>query len=184
MNYPSDPNDNPFAAPEALLTPDADRADDPIAPHLASIGWRILAFAIDWLLIVSLLNGVLAVVMVVLGYRLSDSFSPPVHARALVDKVSYFQVLIIALYFAVQESSRWQATLGKKVVRLKVVRLKVPRVSFGLALVRIGLWYIGCAILFLGLMPALFTRRRQAIHDMITGTLAVRDSYDGPTSDV
>jgi uncharacterized RDD family membrane protein YckC len=77
-------------------------------------------------------------------------------------------------YFALMESSRWQATLGKRLFRLRVVGPGSGRISFGRAVGRAVLKLLGLGILYLGLIPALFTRQRQTLHDLVTGTVVVR----------
>lgn len=73
------------------------------------------------------------------------------------------------LYWAVFESSPWQATLGKKALGLYVTDLAGRRVSFARASGR----HFG-KIIFIGFILAGFTPRKQALHDMMAGCLVLK----------
>jgi uncharacterized RDD family membrane protein YckC len=78
------------------------------------------------------------------------------------------------LYWAVQESSQAQATLGKRALGMRVTDLNGQRISFGRALGRTFAKWISGLIFCIGYIMAGFTERKQALHDMIAGTLVVR----------
>lgn len=81
--------------------------------------------------------------------------------------------LILWLYFAAFESSRWQATPGKKLLGVMVCDLNGQRISFARATGR----YFGKLIsqfFMIGYLMAGFTRRKQAFHDMLAGCLVLR----------
>jgi uncharacterized RDD family membrane protein YckC len=80
------------------------------------------------------------------------------------------------LYFALMESSSWQATLGKKALGLRVTGMDGQRIGFGRATGRYFGKILSALTLFIGFMMAGFTPRKQALHDMIAGTLVVRNS--------
>lgn len=78
------------------------------------------------------------------------------------------------LYFSLFESSGWQATLGKKALGLEVTDLAGRRISFGRATGRFFGKYISGIILFIGFIMAGFTEKKQALHDILAGTLVIR----------
>ncbi len=78
------------------------------------------------------------------------------------------------LYFALLESSAWQATLGKKALGLMVTDLEGHGISFARASGRFFAKIISAIILWIGFMMAGFTEKKQALHDMIAGTLVIR----------
>jgi uncharacterized RDD family membrane protein YckC len=78
------------------------------------------------------------------------------------------------LYYALLESSSWQATLGKKALGLEVTDLEGHRISFGRATGRTFAKIISAMILYIGFMMAGFTDKKQALHDMMAGTLVIR----------
>ncbi len=78
------------------------------------------------------------------------------------------------LYFSLLESSSWQATLGKKALGLEVTDLAGRRISFGRATGRFFGKYISAVILFIGFIMAGITEKKQALHDILAGTLVIR----------
>jgi uncharacterized RDD family membrane protein YckC len=78
------------------------------------------------------------------------------------------------LYFSLLESSGWQATLGKKALGLEVTDLAGRRISFGRATGRFFAKYISAIILMIGFLMAGFTEKKQALHDILAGTLVIR----------
>jgi uncharacterized RDD family membrane protein YckC len=72
------------------------------------------------------------------------------------------------------ESSSKQATLGKMALALKVTDLQGRRISFARATGRHFAKIISGMILLIGYIMAGFTERKQALHDMIAGTLVIR----------
>jgi len=96
-------------------------------------------------------------------------------AIVLVSMVySIFCVVVQWLYFALQESSRAQATLGKRLLGIQVTDRAGNRVGFGRASGRYFGKIISALILYIGFMMAGWTHRKQALHDMMADTLVVR----------
>jgi uncharacterized RDD family membrane protein YckC len=92
----------------------------------------------------------------------------------------FFTNLVLGwLYYALCESQSWQATLGKKMVGIKVVDLSGERISFARATGRYFAKFLSWMILGVGYLMAAFTKRKQALHDLVAETLVVQaDSYD------
>ncbi len=77
------------------------------------------------------------------------------------------------LYCALFESSARQATPGKLAVRIKVTDLNGARISFARATGRyFGEWVTGMT-LGIGYLMVAFTKKRQALHDIIADTVVV-----------
>jgi uncharacterized RDD family membrane protein YckC len=84
--------------------------------------------------------------------------------------------ILIALgcvYYTFFESSNWQATPGKRILRLYVTDLNGQRITLGRAFVRNIARQIS-GFLFIGYVMAGLTEKKQALHDMIAGCLVVR----------
>jgi uncharacterized RDD family membrane protein YckC len=75
------------------------------------------------------------------------------------------------LYGAMMESSVRQATLGKMIFGMKVTDLQGRRISFGRATGRHFAKILSALTLCIGFIMAGFTEKKQALHDMIAGTL-------------
>ncbi len=83
-------------------------------------------------------------------------------------------IVVPWIYEALMESSAHQATLGKKAMGIKVTTLNGDRISFANATGRHFGKYLSALTLCVGFLMAGFTRRKQALHDMIASTLVVR----------
>lgn len=78
------------------------------------------------------------------------------------------------IYHAATQSSSREASLGKQFMGLKVTDLAGERISFGQATGRHFAKYLSTFMLLFGFVVAFFSRRKQAIHDMVAGTLVLR----------
>jgi uncharacterized RDD family membrane protein YckC len=78
------------------------------------------------------------------------------------------------LYEALMTSSSKQGTLGKMAFGMKVTDLNGVRISFARATGRFFAKILSGMILNIGYIMAGFTERKQALHDMIAGTLVLR----------
>lgn len=135
----------------------------------------------------------LSVVMIPLWFATIASAIPNLmeHQRnpfeffpTLLPRLGFFVFVALIgtwLYWALMESSSWQATLGKKALGLTVTDLQGNRLSFGHASGRFfagrgaGIFpYIGWLYYFISCICAGFTEKKQAIHDMIAGCLVIR----------
>lgn len=87
---------------------------------------------------------------------------------------SLLSTVAIWLYFAIQESSWRQATIGKHVMGLKVTDMNGERLTFLRATGRHFGKMLSSAILAVGYFMAGFTEKKQALHDILAGTLVVR----------
>ncbi len=84
------------------------------------------------------------------------------------------------IYFAAMESSSRQATLGKMALGIKVTDLNGNRISFGRATGRYFGKFVSSLIFSIGFIMAAFTRRKQALHDMMAGCLVVNKFTPAP----
>jgi uncharacterized RDD family membrane protein YckC len=79
------------------------------------------------------------------------------------------------LYYALSESSIWQATPGKRLLGLRVANMEGQRLSFTRASARFfGKVLTGLVPFGVGWILAGLTKRKQALHDMIAGCLVLR----------
>jgi uncharacterized RDD family membrane protein YckC len=77
------------------------------------------------------------------------------------------------LYFALFESSAWQATPGKMAVGAKVTDMSGERIGFGQASVRSVGKGFSSMLCFIGYLMAAVTDKRQALHDFLARTLVL-----------
>jgi uncharacterized RDD family membrane protein YckC len=79
------------------------------------------------------------------------------------------------LYWALMQSSKRQATLGKALCGLKVGGPNGERISTARALGREAAKIISSLTLLIGFIIAAFTGKKQALHDFVATTYVVRD---------
>ncbi len=79
-------------------------------------------------------------------------------------------------YFTWLESSKFQATFGKKIMGLAVLDVHCQRITFGQANVRYWSKIISTALLFGGFWMMLFFKKNQTLHDFIAGTIVIQQS--------
>jgi uncharacterized RDD family membrane protein YckC len=110
--------------------------------------------------------------MTVIGFAIVAKVgtSHSMEGDALAQLIGYIPMW---LYFAFMESSAKQATLGKMALGIKVVDLKGNRVTFARASGRFFGKYVSLITCFIGFLMVGFTRRQQALHDMMAKCLVV-----------
>jgi uncharacterized RDD family membrane protein YckC len=120
-----------------------------------------------------IIDGVLLWVAEMIIFR-SIAFRMFVFTAGAMVKTYFWSILIGWLYFALMESSNKQATLGKMLIGIKVTDLDGNRITFGKATARHFSKIISGVILAIGYIMAGFTPKKQALHDIIAGTLVVK----------
>jgi uncharacterized RDD family membrane protein YckC len=165
----------------------------------AGFGQRLLAWLIDMVL----LGVVNSIIMIIVFATLkvpffnnslfSNSFNGGAYgsyysgAYSSNEFITYFASLFIAssivgligtviqwLYYALMESSKHQATLGKIALGLIVTDVNGQKISFGRASGRYFGKILSYIIMYVGFIMAAFTDKKQALHDMLAGTLVVK----------
>ncbi len=127
----------------------------------ASFGKRFLAAFLDGI-IISIINILVTFVLrAILG-------------RSGVNVANLLGIVVAWLYYAIQETSPKQATLGKQALGIVVTDLQGKRIDFVKATIRYFSKIISSIILLIGYIMAAFTEKKQALHDMIAGTLVLK----------
>ena len=78
------------------------------------------------------------------------------------------------LYFAVFESSSYQATPGKLAVNIKLINLQGNKISFLTATGRHWGKWISLLIVYIGFIMVGFTKRKQGLHDQMANCLVIK----------
>ena len=82
--------------------------------------------------------------------------------------------LVPWFYFSFLESSRWQATVGKNVLRLYVTDIEGRRLTRGRAMGRNLAKYLSNLTMGVGYLMCGFTTKKQALHDVLARCLVLR----------
>jgi uncharacterized RDD family membrane protein YckC len=155
----------------------------------AGLGRRLFAFCVDCPVMV-----VTGLAIVALPMRSLVLREAAVHAstdsahlwrvmspsdRAEVDVLYMIAAIVVPwLYYALQEASRYRATLGKRLLGIQVSGLRLNRISFGRAS---GRWFAKFIPTFgIGYCLILFTKRKQALQDILAKCVVVRPRGSAP----
>ena len=79
------------------------------------------------------------------------------------------------LYYSVAESSKFQGTLGKRLLDLKVVDESGNRISVARAAGRLISKIVSAIILLIGFLMVGWTQKKQGLHDKIAKTFVIID---------
>lgn len=115
------------------------------------------------------------------SFTFADTYQEEALAASIVI-VMFIMFLILFtvnwLYHAIMESSTKQATLGKMAISMKVTDMNGNRITFARASGRFFAKILSGLIFNIGYIIAGFTEKKQALHDMIAGTLVINKEYE------
>jgi uncharacterized RDD family membrane protein YckC len=140
----------------------------PEQQHFAGFWLRLAAYLID-LTLIYIVTGVLAIGVVLMGPR-------EINIVAVFWGFVNFALASAALswaYFALFESSPMQGTVGKYAVGIYVTDKYGDPIAFWRATARYWLKLLSNWTLGVGWIIAAFTPRKQALHDLLAGTLVL-----------
>jgi uncharacterized RDD family membrane protein YckC len=84
-------------------------------------------------------------------------------------------LVVLMLYWILADASRYQGSLGKRVLGLKVAGNRGERLTLAAAAGRNLLKILSAILLLIGFMMAGWTRRKQALHDKLTDSYVVAE---------
>lgn len=135
--------------------------------------WRVLAYFIDAIILyigTSILTGLFGVTLPMAG---TGALPDEVFTGAFFGLMGT-NLVLNWLYFALLESSKLQATIGKLAIGLVVTDMDGERISFLRATGRYFAKILSSLILCIGYIMVAFTQRKQGLHDLIAGTLVYK----------
>jgi uncharacterized RDD family membrane protein YckC len=135
--------------------------------YYGSFDQRLLASAIDWFI----LTGVFIFFMVI-GLLLNSD-----KEAQLFIIIGFLLAIPVAkiIYHIIMESSAKQATIGKGILGIKVCDINGERLSLAHSAGRNFAKILSVLTLFIGYLFAFFNSRQQCLHDMVAGTLVMKD---------
>ena len=83
--------------------------------------------------------------------------------------------VIALVYYVFMESSSRSATIGKQVMQIKVLDENGDNLTLSKSIIRNFVKVLCGNIFMLGFFFALFTKNKQALHDILGTTLVVED---------
>ena len=116
-----------------------------------------------------------AIIDSILMFCISLSISIPIlfMSPELADAAPILGLIGGLFYRVGMESSSYQGTVGKILLNIKVVGIDNKRISFGRALVRYFASFASAMFLGIGYLFALFTKRKQTLHDLLVETTVI-----------
>ncbi|MDB5089109.1 MAG: putative rane protein YckC, family [Mucilaginibacter sp.] len=138
-----------------------------VPQYFGSFDQRLMASALDWFFVA----GICIVFAFILSLFVKDQ------ATRLVIVFSLFGVipLIKLIYHVIMECSAKQATYGKQILKIKVGDMQGYRISPGRATGRNLAKLFSVLTFFIGYLFSFFNKQQQCLHDMIAGTLVMKD---------
>jgi len=143
-------------------------------PRYAGFWIRVLASLIDWILAQIAIIIIVVPLAFVLGASMADTSSAEEIEASGEALGTILGIFVQWLWFTIPESSKWQATIGKKLLGLKVTDEAGRRIGFGRANGRYWSKILSGLILCIGFIMVAFTDKKQGLHDKIASTLVVR----------
>jgi uncharacterized RDD family membrane protein YckC len=138
-----------------------------IPQYFAGFDLRLLASVVDWFLI----SGIY--IFIVVSFLM---FIPDKQLRMGI-ALSLLVVIPVTklIYHIIMESSAKQGTYGKQLLKIKVCDMQGNRISLGHSAGRNLAKLLSVLILFTGYLFSFFNMKQQCLHDMIAGTVVVKD---------
>ncbi len=158
-------------------------------PEYADFGSRLAAYLID-LLAVGIPYVIIYIILIAIAgaistHLLTSSLSSPGYSSAVAGAalgLTFWVMLILDIlspivfvfYWAIMESSPWQATLGKRVLGLVVTDMYGDRLIFGQSMKRAWGKLLSIIIFYVGFFLMLGSPHRQTMHDSMASTVVLK----------
>lgn len=148
-------------------------------PHpYASFWQRAAAGTVDLLLLFIAYDTLVTLTGIGISWERELEGLPSMEAMMNPTISFYLNIILTEIfflfYFVVFVSSPMRATLGMQLLGLTLVDQANNRISWQCALVRYISVTFSMAFLFIGFLMMLWTEKRQALHDQITGTFVLQ----------
>jgi uncharacterized RDD family membrane protein YckC len=164
---------NPYAAPAGSLVeqPFAEAAGIQYADYLPRVGASLLDCLFTGLMTCIPAFGMTIIFLAGAGNDPDAQAAVGAAANCCAQVVGQ---LIGLAYYVVLETSPKQGTWGKQIVGIKVTDMSGNRITIGRAIGRYFAKFITAFTCGIGLLMPLFTEKKQTLHDMIAGCLALK----------
>lgn len=171
-------SNNPYASPENDHDIEEEVEEGLEDLRYAGFWQRFAAYVIDNLIITAILFGILILFSFAMAFSHEingQEFDPEDPNVDFLMNILWLagSVFVGWLYFAVQESSQAQASLGKRILGIKLVDENGNRISFQRSTGR-HFAKILSSIFMIGYLIQPFQDKAQAMHDRMAATLVVQ----------
>lgn len=135
--------------------------------YFASFDQRLMAWAIDYFLIVV----VYAIVLAIAVLFIEDKQTRIALVSAFFTLVPFTKFV----YCSIADASKTQGSIGKKLMDIKVTNEFGQRLTFGAALLRNVAKIISNFTFGFGYLYCFLNKKQQCLHDVIVGTLVIKE---------
>jgi uncharacterized RDD family membrane protein YckC len=142
----------------------------PVSGILANFWWRLLAYIIDYILLVLLIASVSVAFGLILRFTGVSFYWEDAHDM----KLRLITIILFITYHSGFESTRMQGSIGKTICGLKVVNANGLRINFSNALGRNAGKLISSLVCGMGFLNIFWDKRRQGWHDQMAKTYVIR----------
>jgi len=138
-----------------------------IPQYFAGFDQRLLASALDWFFV----SGACIIITFAASLFIDDKTSRIAIAFSLLIVIP----IVNLIYHIIMEGSAKQGTYGKQLLKIKVCDLQGYPLRFAHAAGRNLAKALSVSPLFIGYLFSFFNKQQQCLHDMIAGTLVMKD---------
>lgn len=138
-----------------------------VPQYFGAFDQRVLAAIIDWLIVG---GGFVIVALIIILFI----YSPLVKAILSISLIVIIPIAYL-IYHIAMEGSPAQATYGKKILKIRVCNLDGSDINRSKAAARNFAKFFSLATLCVGYLMSFFNKKQQCLHDIIAGTLVMRD---------
>jgi uncharacterized RDD family membrane protein YckC len=147
----------------------------PTGDNLATFGWRLLAYVIDYFILAFVMNFELKILamngMSIQLKSYADIIKMPVSQMFTLQLITSVTLVI---YNTICEASPMKGSIGKKVFKMVVVDVDGMGMTFLNALLRSFGKTVSIFFFYLGFASIFFTEHKQAIHDLLAKSYVVK----------
>lgn len=185
----SDEHSTPRSTSAAPPMPSSTSSQAPVAAaasleNPASFGQRVGAWIIDYLILlvpstfIAVAMGAREAYTQLMAQLQSgvEMSAAVMHYSEAMRAASVITFIVGFIYYVLFEASAWQATPGKRLLRLRVCDMRGVRLGLGRSAARNAVRLTNLIIVlipFVCYMAAGFTQRRQGLHDLLAGALVL-----------
>lgn len=142
--------------------------------------WKRAVAALLDLLVVASIHQVIGILTTFAWYWcLRDPYDIYEYLDEIIVLFNVSRMVLMAVlfwhYFAVMESSKFQATFGKMAMGLRVVDQEGQKITFHRATARFWSKSFSAITVLIGWFMAGFTKKKQALHDIAAGTCLMEE---------
>ena len=135
--------------------------------YFGSFDQRLMASALDWFFV----SGACVLPVFIASVFVTDKMVRMVITLSLLAIIP----IVKLLYHIVMEASAKQATFGKQILKIRVCDMQGNRLGIGQSVGRNLGKIFSVLSLFTGYLYCFFNKQQQCLHDVMAGTLVVKD---------